>query len=99
MVEYISGFKEIIANFCKFEIIIDYKIINESDDKKARAYTWLDTKYVMLPNVVGLSLDDAKKELKGFRVEYKGNGDTIIEQSPSGNKYVKEGSIVKLMLN
>lgn len=79
--------------------IIDYKNIKETDDKKARAYTWLDTKYVMLPNVVGLSLDDAKKELKGFRVEYNGNGDTIIEQSPSGNKYVKENSIVKLMLN
>ena len=63
-----------------------------------REYTWLDTKYVLLPNVVGQSIDEAKKTLKGFNIEYSGTGDTILYQSPNANYYVKEGSTVVLML-
>ena len=61
-------------------------------------YTWLDTKYVMLPNVIGMNIKDAQKELKGFKIEYTGDGDKVIMQEPESNQYVKEGSLVKLML-
>ncbi len=73
--------------------------IAPSKDVMPREYTWLDTKYVLLPDVVNTSIDEAKKTLKGFKVEYSGSGDKVIYQSPDANTYVKEGSTVALMLN
>ncbi len=64
-----------------------------------REYTWLDTKYVRLPNVVGKSLEEAKKDLKGFIVQTSGSGEKVIYQSPEGDYYVPEGSKVSLMLS
>ena len=64
-----------------------------------REYTWLDTKYVKAPNVVGMSLEEAKKVLKGFVVQTSGTGDKVIYQSPEGEYYVPEGSKVSLMLS
>ena len=61
-------------------------------------YTWLDTKYVMLPNVIGMTLKEAQKELKGFKIEYSGTGDKVIYQEPNPNQYVKETNTIKLML-
>lgn len=79
--------------------IIDYQDYLPSNTKTTREYTWLDQKYVLVPNVLGMSLKDAKKNLKNFSIEYSGEGDTIIMQVPEGNRFSKEGSIVKLMLN
>jgi stage V sporulation protein D (sporulation-specific penicillin-binding protein) len=79
--------------------IIDYEQYPQVESDTTREYTWLDTKYIKLPDVSGMTLSEAKKLLKDFSVEYAGIGDTVIEQSPSGNTYVKEGSTVKLMLN
>jgi len=64
-----------------------------------KEYNWLDTKYVTLPNVVGMSLEEAKKTLTGFKIEYSGEGETVTYQSPSGGYYMKEGGVVKLLLN
>lgn len=73
--------------------------IKPSNDGMIRTeYTWLDTKYVLLPNAVGMSKDEAKKTLKGFNIEYSGTGETVIYQSPQANYFVKEGSAVVLML-
>ena len=63
-----------------------------------REYTWLDTKYVLLPDATGLTVDEAKKTLKGFNIEYSGTGEKVIYQSPQPNYFVKEGSSVVLML-
>ena len=79
--------------------IIDYKGYIPTPGDKTREYTWLDTKYIKLPDVVGMNLKDVKSLLKNFSVEYSGSGETVISQAPNGNTYVKEGSIVKLMLN
>ena len=59
----------------------------------------LDIKYVKLPNVLGANKKDVSKILKGFKVLYSGNGDKVIYQEPEADTYVKEGSIVKIMLN
>ena len=72
----------------------------EADTKGIpKEYTWLDTKYVVAPDVTGLSLDEAKKALKGFNIEYSGNGENVVYQSPNGGMYVKEGGTIVLMLN
>ncbi len=64
-----------------------------------REYTWLDTKYTKLPNVVGMTLEEAKKELKGYTIHTSGEGEKVIYQSPEGEYYVPEGSIISLMLS
>jgi stage V sporulation protein D (sporulation-specific penicillin-binding protein) len=77
---------------------IDILGIEPTTEGMTREYTWLDTKYVLLPDVVGMSKDEAKKALKGFEIEYSGTGNTVIYESPSANYFVKEGSKVILML-
>lgn len=78
---------------------IDIFGIEPSKDGMIRTeYTWLDTKYVLLPDVVGMSKEEAKKTLKGFNIEYSGTGETVIYESPKANYFVKEGSTVVLML-
>lgn len=80
--------------------IIDIKNIKQDNSGMIRnEYTWLDTKYVMMPDVVGMSLKDAQKTLKGFKIEYTGTGETVIEQEPISGQYIKETNTVKLMLN
>ena len=79
--------------------IIDIKNIKQDNTGMIRQeYTWLDTKYILLPNVVGMSVNDAKKTLKGLKLEYSGSGSTVIEQIPAPNQYIKETNTIKLML-
>lgn len=75
--------------------ILDIKPDTEGIPKE---YTWLDQKYVIVPDVVGMTIDEAKKVLKGFNIEYSGNGETVIYESPKGGMYVKEKGTVVLML-
>lgn len=79
--------------------IISIKDIKPSDGVTPRTYTWLDTKYVMCPSVVGMTKKEASKKLKGFKVEYSGSGDNVIYQEPQEGLYIKEGSTIKIMLN
>ena len=82
-----------------FKSYIDIYNLEESKDVMPKTYNWMDIKYSKLPNTVGLSLDEAKKLLKGYKLEYSGDGNNVIYQSPESNTYVKDGSIVKLMLS
>lgn len=82
-----------------FKTAIELYGFEKSQDGMPREYTWLDTKYTLLPDVVGMSLEEAKKTLKGFQVITSGSGDKVIYQSPEGNYYAEEGSQISLMLS
>ncbi len=77
---------------------IDILNIEPSKDGMAKEYTWLDKKYSILPNVVGMSKEEASKVLKNYKIEYSGTGKTIIYQSPQADYYVAEGETIKLLL-
>lgn len=64
-----------------------------------KEYLWYETKYVTIPDVINMDKKSALKSLQGFSVEYTGNGDKVIDISPKVGSRVKEGSVVKLMLN
>lgn len=64
-----------------------------------KEYNWLDQKYVTLPDVIGKPLKEAKEILQGFQIEYSGEGETVVYQSPQAGYYMKEGGVVKLLLN
>lgn len=78
---------------------IDILEIEKDYEGIPKEYTWLDTKYVVVPDVVGKSLDDAKRELKGFKIEYMGNGENVLYQSPEAGSYAPDGGTIVLMLN
>ena len=77
---------------------IDIMGIEPSKEGMAKEYTWLDKKYSILPNVVGMSKEEAAKTLKNYKIEYSGSGNTVIYQSPNEGLYVAEGESVKLLL-
>jgi stage V sporulation protein D (sporulation-specific penicillin-binding protein) len=77
---------------------IDILGIEEDPTGIPKEYTWLDTKYVTVPDVVGKSVDDAKTILKGFNIEYSGTGDSVVYQEPTAGTYAKEGGTIMLML-
>ncbi len=79
--------------------IISIKGLEPSSDVTPRTYTWLDTKYVKVPDVVGLNKKELSKVLKGFEIVYSGTGDTVMYQEPKGGTYIKENSTIKIMLN
>ncbi len=72
--------------------------IESSTEGLAKEYNWMDTKYHQIPDMTGKSVEEAKDALKGFSIEYSGEGNTVMYQTPEPNSYVKEGGVVKLLL-
>ncbi len=79
--------------------IISIYNLKEDTTGLPKSYRWDDIRYVMIPNVIGMNKKDAKKNLKDFEIEFVGDGDKVIDISPSINTRVKEKSIVKILLN
>lgn len=82
-----------------FKSAVDILNINPSKDVIPKEYTWLDQKYYLVPDVTNLTVKEAKKELKNFKVKYIGKGNTIIKQTPKANTMTKELGDVVLYLN
>lgn len=80
------------------ESAIDIMDIEPSKNEIEREYMYLDKQYKEVPNVVGLSVAEAVKNLKDFKVEYTGSGDVVAYQSPLAHKKIYEGETIRLML-
>ena len=72
--------------------------IKPSIDGMPKEYNWYDTKYIIVPDVINKDLEEAKKLLKDFKIEYSGQGNKVIYQSPKANYYTKEKDTIMLML-
>ena len=79
--------------------VIDELKIKQDKDALPKIYNWYDTKYVEVPNIINLNLEDAKKQLKDFTIEYAGNGNIIKSVSPSVGTYLPLGSTIKILLS
>ena len=85
------------------KILLD--TINIMDIKKQpnqleKDYEWNDKKYHVVPSVVGMTVNEAKKYLSLFEIAYEGDGDIVIEQSPkAGERYYETGTITLLLGN
>ncbi len=86
-----------IARNVMLDVINVLKISKRSGGME-KEYTYLDKKYIDVPRVINLNVKDALKQLKPFKVEFSGNGDTVIYQSPSQGERITEGSVVRLYL-
>lgn len=79
--------------------IISIYDIKEDSNGIPKSYRWDDVVYKMIPDVIGKNKKEAKKLLQGFKVEFTGDGDNVIDTSPNVNTRVKEGSTIKVLLN
>ena len=72
--------------------------IKKRDNGLKKEYRYFDTKYVTVPNVIGMDRKDALSYLKEFNIEYSGSGDKIISMSPEPGSSVILNSTVRVML-
>ena len=61
-----------------------------------KEYMYYDKKYVTVSNVVGFSREEAINNLKDLKIEFVGNGDKVIYQSPEAGTRIYEGETVRL---
>lgn len=78
---------------------IDILNIKKPEGASEKNYNYTEKKYATIPDVTNLSLSDAMKELKPFKVEYSGNGEKVSYQTPAAGERIFEGETVKLYLN
>jgi stage V sporulation protein D (sporulation-specific penicillin-binding protein) len=78
--------------------VVDILGIKPEKTSFTRAYNWYNARYYEVPNVVGMKVKDAMPLLRRFKVEFSGNGDIIIAQSPHGGTSTKERGIVHLFV-
>ena len=77
---------------------IDILDIEKRNDEIEREYLYTDKQYAKVPNVIGMSVKDAIKELKKFKVEYSGDGEVVTYQSPTAGENIYEGETIRLLL-
>lgn len=73
--------------------------VEKREDGLQKVYQWYDKKYSSIANVVGMSREDATKALKGFNIEYTGNGKVVRKMSPKGGSHIAIGESVRLFLS
>lgn len=78
--------------------IIDILKIEKQQGGLDKDLEWYDKITYEVPNVVGMKIDDAKKLLVNFEIEYSGTGEYIVSQSPEAKTKLEDKSKVRLML-
>ena len=78
--------------------IIDSLKIEKQDNELSKDLEWNDKVYYEVPNVIGMSLDEAKKSLFNFQIVTEGNGKKIVAQSPSAKEKIEDQSKIRLLL-
>lgn len=76
---------------------IDILGIEKREGEIEKEFVYTDTQYFEVPNLIGLSLNDAKKQLTNFKVVSEGEG-IVIYQSPKAGTKLAQNETVKLLL-
>ena len=68
----------------------------KSEGGKEKKYQWPNPKTIIVPDVTGKTIEEAKKDLEGLNVIVNGQGDKVIHQSPEAKTKLDEGKTVRL---
>ena len=79
--------------------IISTYDLTPSKEGIPREYQWYETSYIEIPNVIGKNIKEAKKLLKDFKIEYSGDGETVVDISPNVGARIKKGNTIKVLFN
>ena len=86
-----------IARRILLDIITALKIPKQ-EDAIEKDLEWNDKITYPVPNVIGMSLTDAKKQLFNFEIITEGEGDIVFEQSPKAGEILEDRSKVRIIL-
>ena len=78
--------------------IIDALKIEKQEGEIAKDLEWNDKITYEVPNVIGKSLSDAKKLLTNFEIVTEGEGDKVLEQSPSAGEVIEDRTKRRILL-
>lgn len=78
--------------------IIDALDIKKQNGELEKELEWNDKEYITVPNVIGMSLDMAKKTLSNFDVQVVGDGDKVTYQSIDEGEKIEIGSRIRILL-
>lgn len=78
--------------------IIDALDIERQPDGMEKDLEWTDKILYEVPNVIGLSVKEAKKILPNFNIEYTGTGETVVSQSPEAGEKLEDRGTIRLLL-
>ena len=73
--------------------------IEEQSGGMLKEYSYLDTKYLIVPDVIGMSKEEATKALKDFKIKYTGSGNKVVYMSPNANTFQSMETTITLLLN
>lgn len=73
--------------------------IKKQEGEMEKDLEWTDKISYKVPNVVGLDVKTAKKNLENFTIEYSGVGDKVKSQSPEPGERLEEGGTIRLLLS
>ncbi len=72
--------------------------IEPQSDEIEKEFVYLDKTYTVVPDVTGMTLKEAIKALKPFKVEYEGTG-VVSYQSPKSGVRIADGETIRLYLS
>lgn len=78
--------------------IIDALEIKKQNGELEKELEWTDKGYSVVLNVVGKSLDEAKKILSDFDVVVQGEGNIVTYQSIKAGKKIEKGSKIRILV-
>ncbi|MCI8459765.1 MAG: PASTA domain-containing protein [Bacilli bacterium] len=78
--------------------IIEALDIEKQDGEIEKDLEWNDKITYEVPNVVGKSYSESKKLLVNFEIVTEGDGEKVLEQSPSAGEVIEDRSKVRLYL-
>ena len=78
--------------------IIDALNIEKQPGGIEKELEWTDKELKEIPNVIGMNIEEAKKQLSDFTIEYTGLGTVVKEQSPSPGEKIELKGTIKLLL-
>jgi len=73
--------------------------IKEKKGGMLKEYIYTDTRYLVVPDVVGMSKEEASKTLKEFNIKFSGTGNKVVYTSPKANTFQSVDTTITLMLN
>ena len=78
--------------------IIDALKIEKQDGGIIKEKEWTDINYIEVPNLIGLTIKEAKNISYPVELDYSGNGEKIIEQSPKAGEKIDINSKIRILL-
>ena len=78
--------------------IIDALDIPKQKGELEKDLEWTDKPTYVVPNVVGMSVEEAKEKLSNFSIKYTGTGSKVKSQSPEAGVKLEENGTVRLLI-